>query len=135
MCFPMTITIISVLLHSTPDRAKKTDWQTNRSLLLLLCPPNKNQFSFASPAQLYVMKVVSVLPVRVDAANDPPTVILPHHHVMKFGALEIWNRYLQTQTGISAATGNLTMGILTETTSGQIVLDGIGTQNVNLQVN
>lgn len=81
------------------------------------------------------MKVFDVLPVLVDAANDPPTVVLPHHHVVKFGAFGVWNRYLQTQTGLSAATGNLTMGILTETTSGKIVLDGIDTQNVNLQVN
>lgn len=81
------------------------------------------------------MKVIGVLPVRVDAVNDPPTVVVPHHHVMKFGAFGVWNRYLHTQTGLSAATGNLTMAILTETSSGKIVLGGFDAENVNLQVN
>lgn len=80
------------------------------------------------------MKVVGVLPVAVDAVNDPPEVGMPHHHVLGFGAFEVWNRYLQTQAGLSATAANLTMTILTDTTSGQIMLDGIDTENVDLQV-
>lgn len=77
---------------------------------------------------------MGVLPIAVDAVNDPPKVVMPHHHVMKFGALEIWNRYLQTQTGLSATTANLTLGISTDTASGQIMLRGIGSEGMNLQV-
>lgn len=100
------------------------------------CAPNNKSIFVRPPLiQPCVMKVIRVLPVRVDAINNPPTVVIPHHHVIKFGAFGVWNRYLQTQTGLSAATGNLTMGILTETTSGQFVLGGINTENVTLQVN
>lgn len=83
----------------------------------------------------YPTKVDGVLPVTVDAVNDSPKVVIPHHHVMKLGAFGIWNQYLQTQTGMSATTGNLTVGILTDTASGQIMLHGIDTENVSLQVN
>lgn len=83
---------------------------------------------------IFRLKVVGVLPIAVDAVNDPPKVVMPHHHVMKFGAFEVWNRYLQTQTGLSATTANLTLGILTDTPSGQIMLRGIDSEDVNLQV-
>lgn len=77
---------------------------------------------------------MGVLPVAVDAVNDPPEVVIPYHHVMEFGAFEVWNQYLQTQAGLSATAANLTMTILTDTTSGKIILDGIDTENVDLQV-
>lgn len=77
---------------------------------------------------------MGVLPVAVDAVNDPPEVVIPYHHVMEFGAFEVWNQYLQTQAGLSATAANLTTTILTDTTSGKIILDGIDTENVDLQV-
>lgn len=81
------------------------------------------------------IQVVGVLPVAVGAVNDPPQVVIPHHHVMNFRAFEVWNRYLQTQAGLSATVANLTVTISTDTTSGQIMLDGLNTDNVHLQVN
>lgn len=80
-------------------------------------------------------KVERVLPIAVDAVNDPPKVVTPHHHVIKFGAFGIWSRYLTTQAGLSATKGNLTVGISTDTNSGQVVLNGVGTENVTFQVN
>lgn len=70
----------------------------------------------------------------MDAVNDPPEVVIPHRHAIEFGAFEVWNWYLQTQAGLSATAANLTMTVSTDTTSGQIMLDGIDTENVDLQV-
>lgn len=77
---------------------------------------------------------MGVLPVVVDAVNDPPEVVIPYHHVMEFGAFEVWSQYLQTQAGLSATAANVTVAILTDTASGKIMLDGIDTENVDLQV-
>lgn len=81
-----------------------------------------------------MFKVERVLPIAVDAVNDPPEVITPHHHVIKFGAFGIWSRYLTTQAGLSVTKGNLTVGISTDTNSGQVVLHGVNTENVTFQV-
>ena len=70
----------------------------------------------------------------MDAVNDPPKVVTPHHHVIKFGAFGIWSRYLTTQAGLSVTNGNLTVGILTDTNSGQVVLHGVRTENITFQV-
>lgn len=79
-----------------------------------------------------VFKVERVLPISVDAVNDPPQVVKPLHHVIKFGAFDVWSRYLTT--GLSATTGNLTVGISTVTNSGQVVLNGISAENITFQV-
>lgn len=90
--------------------------------------------NYSLPFDSSVGKVADVLLVAVEEVNDPPEVVTPHHHVMEFGAFEVWDRYLQTQAGLSATAANLTMTILTDTASGQILLDGIDTVNVDLQV-
>lgn len=84
--------------------------------------------------QCNVIKIESALPIVVDAVNDPPEVVTPHHQAVKLGAFGVWSRYLTTQTGIRAAEGNITMRILTETTSGRLVLHGVDTKNVTVQV-
>lgn len=96
--------------------------------------PNENVTIVLYPPVLKHVKVVGVLPVAVDAINDPPEVVIPHRHVVKFGGFEVWNRYLQTRAGLSAFGANLTMTILTDTASGQITLDGMDTENVDFQV-
>lgn len=88
-----------------------------------------------APTHSHMYKVERVLPIAVDAVNDPPKVVTPHHHVIKFGAFSIWSRYLPTQAGLSVTKSNLTVGISTDTNSGQIVFHGVGTENVTFQVN
>lgn len=80
------------------------------------------------------LKVVGILPVFVGAINDPATVVIPHHHAVKLGVFRVWNQYIQPQTGMPATTGNLTIGISTDTPSGTLTLQGIDAGNVSLQV-
>lgn len=90
--------------------------------------------SSVAPSHSDMFKVERVLPIAVDAVNDPPKVVMPHHHVIKFGAFGIWSRYLTTQAELSATNGNLTVGISTDTNSGQVVLHGVSAENVTFQV-
>lgn len=80
------------------------------------------------------LQVESFLPITVDAVNDPPKVIVPRHLVMKFGAFDIWSRYLATQAERSEARDYITLQISTDGVSGRVLLHGNEAVNNALEV-
>lgn len=80
------------------------------------------------------LKVERTLPITVDAVNDQPKVVIPHHHVVKIGSFGVWSRYLATQTGVSTRNGTITVRILTDAASGLVALRGIDDDTITSQV-
>lgn len=82
-----------------------------------------------------MIKVEDFLPIVVDAVNNPPKVLVPHHQVVKFAASGVWSRYLTTKAGSSLEVeGDVTLAISTDTKSGRVMLRGMSAQSTAVQV-
>lgn len=75
-----------------------------------------------------------MLPIAVDAVNDSPKVIVPHHRLVKLSVFDIRRQHPTTQPWPTSTDGNLTVSISTDTTSGHMMLRGMSVHNSTIEV-
>lgn len=75
-----------------------------------------------------------MLPVTVDAVNDSPRIVVPHHRLLKFGDFEVLSGLSTTRLLPATTEGNLTVLISTDTAPGRVILRGTGSSNDIIEV-
>lgn len=71
-----------------------------------------------------------MLPIAVDAVNDSPRIVVPHHRLLKFGDFEVLGGLSTTRLLPATTEGNLTISISTDTAPGRVMLRGTGSSKI-----